>query len=454
MSTVKPLIKEMQTCKSLSYKPTGILMGRTGSGKSTLVNMLCGTKHQCGAGSGSITRNLFRNDVNCGENSFSLIDTPGTNSQSETYKHAYLLKQGLTATPINTIFILTKYESRFDTMLEYYYESEQPVYNYERKIVLMISHWDLSKEAEKEFVEICKIFEGYCSNVICYSEQSCESDVANLMYNCLSNMEREQIQINDKDFFFNFNVAEMKLRTKRSFDQYRRKANEIFENYSEDVIYADQNTDEDEKDEVLHMLIVEFKNEMERLLEEFRQEHGAEMNELDHYMFYIKMEKETVKLCDSFVEKVTPFMSYNLFDNEDPRNLIKKCPNCGLIWFKTEGCDGSTHCGNYEFENYFDYATRPHRKYSLERIDGKVRWEKNESEYNDSLTPTRTNVHSDRVGCGESFVWSQLPKIEDDLIFELFKVKTMKEAIKLIQHGHFKEVRQDYEKNIDSNFYQ
>jgi hypothetical protein len=235
-------------------------------------------------------------------------------------------------------------------MVENYYETEQPVYNYEKKIVAMISHWDLSKEPEKEFPQICKLFQSYCSNLIFYSDKSSEIDIANLMYSCISNMEREQLQINDKDFFLNFNVAEIKLRTKKSLDQYRKKADEIFQDYFEAITNADY-TDDDEKDQVLHMLIVEFKNEMETLLQEFRKQHGAEMNELDYYMFYIKMEKENVKLCDLFVEKVMPLMSYNLFDNEDPRNLIKKCPNCNLIWFKTEGCDGTTHCGNYEFEN-------------------------------------------------------------------------------------------------------
>jgi hypothetical protein len=169
-----------------------------------------------------------------------------------------LLKQGLTAIPINTIFIVIKYECRFDTMLENYYETEQPVYNYDKKIVAMISHWDLSKEPEKEFPEICKLFQGYCLNLICYSDKSSEIDIANLMYSCISNMEREQLQINDTDFFFKFNVAEIKLRAKKSLDQYRKKADEIFQDYSEAVTNADY-TDDHEKDEVLHMLIVEFK---------------------------------------------------------------------------------------------------------------------------------------------------------------------------------------------------
>lgn len=452
MNTIKPLIKQRQLPKTLNYKPCAIIMGRTGTGKTTLANILCGTAHESGAGSGSITRHLYLNDVCCGDNSFSLIDTPGTDSTTETYKHAYLLKQGLTSTSINTIFIIIKYDSRFDKMLENYYEVEQPVYNYDAKIVAMISHWDLSKETEKEFSQICEVFEGYCSNIIFYSEKSSNIEVANLMYSCISNMEPKKLQVNNENFFLNFNIAEIKLRTKRSLDQYRKKAEKIFEDYSEAVVFVDS-TSTAEKDEVLHMLIVEFKNEMQILLQEFRKEHHAEMSELDYYVFYIKMEKENVKLCDLFVEKAVQLMSYNLFDNGDPRNLIKKCPHCGLIWFKTEGCDGGTSCGNNGFRQYFDQMTKPFWKYILQRINGKLRWQKNQMEKKQLQNPPQKSRDSKRIGCGKAIVWSELPKIEDDLILELFKVKTIDEAKQLIQSGNFREIRKNYEETIDSFFH-
>ncbi|CAF5180917.1 unnamed protein product, partial [Rotaria magnacalcarata] len=91
---VKPLIQRQLIPKTLSYKPCAIMMGRISTGKTTLVNLLCGTQHEVGEGEGSYTRNLFLNDTSCGNNAFSLIDTPGTNSSSETYKHAILLRAG------------------------------------------------------------------------------------------------------------------------------------------------------------------------------------------------------------------------------------------------------------------------------------------------------------------------------------------------------------------------
>ncbi len=185
------------------------------------------------------------------------------------------------------------------------------------------------------------------------------------------------------------------------------------------------------------------------------------------------MQKENVKICDDFVERVVPLMSYNLFDNEDPRNLIKRCPSCGIIWFKTEGCDGTTTCGNNQFSKPAGVTSKVFWKYYLQRIGGKLQWTKNPIENNvleENLQASssisrlfrsmaldtserRDYANSKRVGCGKEFRWSTLPKIEDELILELFKVKTIDQAKQLIQADNFKEARQNYESTIDSKFH-
>jgi len=107
----KPLTKQQLVPKTLKYKPCAILMGQTGAGKTTLSNKLCGTQHKSGAAKGSVTKELYRNDVSYGQYPFSLIDTPGTDSSTEPYKHAILLREGLTAKKINTIFLIIKYDT-------------------------------------------------------------------------------------------------------------------------------------------------------------------------------------------------------------------------------------------------------------------------------------------------------------------------------------------------------
>ena len=76
----------------LNYRPTGLVMGKADVGKSTLVNKLCGSTHATGSDRSGVTQNLFKNTTNCGAYSFQLLDTPGTDSNIDTYKHAYLLE--------------------------------------------------------------------------------------------------------------------------------------------------------------------------------------------------------------------------------------------------------------------------------------------------------------------------------------------------------------------------
>ncbi|CAF2411027.1 unnamed protein product [Rotaria sp. Silwood2] len=450
---IKPLIKWNLVSKQLSYKPCAVIIGKTGTGKTTLANKLCETNHRSGVARGSVTQELYRNGACCGQYPFYLIDTPGTDSSTEPYKHAILLKEGLTATKLNTIFLVIKYDNRFDKITENYFQVELPISKYAHKIVVMISHWDQSKTPQNDFKTICELFAEECPNVvnlIFFSEQSSNSEVANLMYSCISNMNEEELKITDEEFALNFNIYEMKSQMKVSFKQYQNRINLLVQDYTK-LINSMESESVEDKDEVYHMIIVKFKEEIDTLLQQFQQQHGSAMQELDYYAFYIKMQKENVKICDEFVRKVVPLMSFNLFDNDDPRNLIKRCPNCHLIWYKTEGCDGITNCGNNDFNNYFDINKKPFWKYIVERVNGRLQWKKNKMEKPIPEKPAQSN--SKRVGCGIEFVWGEQPKIEEEKILELFKVKTFEEAKELIKSAKFEQLRQNYEQNINREFH-
>ncbi|CAF0960736.1 unnamed protein product [Didymodactylos carnosus] len=45
-----------------------------------------------------------------------------------------------------------------------------------------------------------------------------------------------------------------------------------------------------------------------------------------------------------------------------------------------------------------------------------------------------------------------IPALEESLILELFKAKTIEEAKQLIRDGHFQEKKREYERGIDANF--
>jgi small GTP-binding protein len=103
----------------LTYEPRCIIMGKAGVGKTALVNKLCNTNHASGAASSGVLDKLFRNKTKyCGDRSFEIIDTPGTDSRKDTYRHAFQLRAALTVVPYNTIFIVLKYDARYENIVQ------------------------------------------------------------------------------------------------------------------------------------------------------------------------------------------------------------------------------------------------------------------------------------------------------------------------------------------------
>ncbi|XP_055340257.1 uncharacterized protein LOC129589504 [Paramacrobiotus metropolitanus] len=452
----RPLMKTSITAKAglNRNKPCGILMGQTGAGKSTLGNMLCGTKHASGASEASLTQLLFRNDVCVGRNAFSVIDTPGTDSQTDTYKHALQLRAGLTATELNTIFIVLKYENRYNKMVDHYLQVEQPVGTFTNRIVILLSHMDNADDHNKEFSKICGILtetSPKIDNIIFFSKNSDPSVIADLMYACMSHMVPKRLKISDEDFRFHFNLYEIRMGMRRCFDQYRKQVNDKYAAYCR--LRDQTKTDyEEDQDELFHAMIVQFKFDIDELYQEFVNKHGQAMVEMDCYALSVQMQRENVRINDEFVSSVTPLMTYNLFDNMDPRNQIKACPHCGLIWWKTEGCDGTTNCGN-RVTSMFDVQPKALFKYTLKWVNGELVPTKN---HIPKLTDNVANAtrSSKGVGCGKAFVWTDIPKLNDEIIFQIFEVKTMEEVRNIIRTEGFQRAEASYLQTVDLSFHE
>ena len=113
-----------------------------------------------------------------------------------------------------------QFEKRFDTLLSKYIEEHQIVDKFEQKIVLIITHADLSINMEQDFVEICETFEDWCENIIFFSEHCDRKRMADLMFACMSNMKKEILQItSEDDFFFKCNVQELAQIHKKGADK-------------------------------------------------------------------------------------------------------------------------------------------------------------------------------------------------------------------------------------------
>ncbi len=95
----------------------------------------------------------------------------------------------------------------------------------------------------------------------------------------------------------------------------------------------------------MHYLNISFRNEIESKRNEFHEKLVKDIRDDLCYTLSIQIHKEFIQYCNRFAALYEPHMSFNPNDSSDPRNMIRICPHCGLIWFKTEGCDGVTYCG-------------------------------------------------------------------------------------------------------------
>ncbi|XP_055329761.1 uncharacterized protein LOC129582292 [Paramacrobiotus metropolitanus] len=451
----EPLIKNPVDARYRRYsnRPCGILIGQTGVGKTTLKNRLCNTNHLAGASEGSVTHQLMKNDVSVGTNSFSLIDTPGTDSNTDTFKHAHLLRAGLTATELNTLFIVVKYENKYFKMVDNYLQAQQPVVNFIRKIVILVSHMDHAGDPGAEFPIICQaLMEGspQVANIVFFSDRGDPNAVADLMYACMSNMEPQWLAISEEDFHYNFTLYQVRINMRKSFELYKKQVEAFLGGYSRLRDRVEKELDED-KDELFHVMIVQFKYDLDDLYDEFVGKHGAAMGEMDYYALCIEMQRENVKICDRFVNSVTPLMTYNLFDNTDPRNLIKACPFCGLVWWKTEGCDGVTTCGN-RVSTRFDFRPRAMFRYALKWINGELVHSK-KAVARPSVGTAQAPQSAVGKGCGRSITWSEIPKLNDEVLYKIFEVKTMDEVKSIMQNDGYKKARDSYVSSIDTTFH-
>lgn len=442
---------ELDDDYEVKIPPVGVLMGQIGTGKTTILNQICGTNYPKGSGLHSQTRNLFKNLNSCGGCRFELIDTPGTDSSEETYKHAVLLREVLTASEVNTIFIIVKFDNRYIKMLENFHLVQEAVAGYEKKIVIMVSHWDLSNDPDKDSKEIFKLLSEECSNILLYSEKSNTTAIANAMYGWLSKMPKEKLEIPDEEFFLNFNIYKIKHSMIKDYLSYEKRLKKLEKEFSDLPVSA--KIEESDKDEFIHSLIVSFSIESGKLLESFQKKYAKEMTGLDHYASWIRLQKECLQLNDSFVKNMSVLMSYNLNDKQDPRNMIKKCPNCQLIWFKTEGCSGKTSCGNRVSSSYDVLKTSSLKFEFIRKDDGSYEYIKR------TLAPVaaeKFQVNPDKkggAGCGTSFWWAMAPKVEEEKILELFQAKSIDEVKKKLTEKDFVKQVKEYDLQIDKTFY-
>jgi len=82
--------------------------------------------------------------------------------------------------------------------------------------------------------------------------------------------------------------------------------------------------------------------------------------------------------------------------------------------------------------------------------------EENEKEIKENKEKKKENFQKKKPqpqGCNQPLAWNLLPKLEDDVLLELFKVKSIEEIKSIFNNNNFEETQKKYENEIDKTFH-
>jgi hypothetical protein len=202
-------------------------------------------------------------------------------------------------------------------------------------------------------------------------------------------------------------------------------------------------------------ILTQFKCEIESNLDKFRDMYRKQMIDMNFYCFDIKMQKDVLKRCEAFTERIKPLMSEYLFKTKDARNMIRMCPHCGEIWSKTEGCDCQTTCGTQKLTHWYDFVDKPFKWFKFSRDNkGKLLWNKSERPKIAKVDMPKTKGQEKRRGCGGRITWSDMCLVDEKVILELFEVATIDQANERINQLIQRENGSWSRRYYDVNFYE
>ena len=378
--------------------PYVVLLGDVGTGKSTLVEKLTGREGRSSNANESFTR---ATDVFwVPDYSLIVADTPGSNALKEKLEHNVHIGAALNFRPVSRILIVVKAETRIDSVIDNVRKYADRFLELPMDVVgVLVTHMDVVDWREKDFTPLIDKELGIDTVVFSWITTDHQTLKQSILKSCT---ETYNLTVNHENFFKLFKIHsnhrkilkstsdEVKKFSdkKRAFD----KARKAF--FGKDVID----------------LAFEFQAYMTDEIVEAQKR----MSEKNNFTFYGDGAANEAGHVANMVNQLRMVL-YDIrteclgYQSEHGVSELRKCPHCGLIWTKVEGCEGETTCGNRpDFVNdlrdpsYAELGT-----FSFQWLgDGQL-----------TITKvSKKTVNSERsskpkTGCGNSIEWKKMATV-------------------------------------------
>ena len=381
--------------------PYAVLVGTVGCGKSSLSSKLtskkCGISHFCGSATRQST--IYRTSY------FEFSDTPGYRSRKDKLDHAVNIICALQYKPVSRIFVLSKFDCRVDQIVNNAKEIITPFLGYRSLLTVVITAWDLSDRTQETKQKIIDAFhEDFDIMSLLFTEKDTKrEELIKIMRNLLIE-EPQKIEITAKNIskFFDLKkndheiIAAIRAKTETyqtMVQTTKNQANGMQQSQEkEDFVFLSQRA------------LLEIKEQMK---EEFVEQYVVDISDPEEFaclhQLHVQLHaayKTYRDYCRQFIKDITAGVGNHPF---------RKCPHCGEVWTKVEGCDGSTTCGNLPTNS--DHFVKVKWKWMI--LNGLI---------NFKLEPAQPDVKKltgvvkklpvvSPAGCGKNIAWKDMQPI-------------------------------------------
>ena len=312
-----------------------VLLGDVGTGKSTVVERLTGAKGRSSDASQSYTK--ISEVFWVPDGSLIVSDTPGSNTMTDKLLHNTWIAEALNFRPVSRIFIVVKAEARMDSVVDNVRKYADRFVELPEDVVgVLVTHMDIVRWTKEKFTSHLDKELGIDTVVFSWLNTTGETLLHDILETCT---ETHDLTVNSENFFRLFKIhnnhrkiLQLTSDEMKNFQGKKKAFDEARKAYSgKDLVD----------------LVFEFQaymtHEITKAQERFAKDNGftfegdgrvKEAGHLANMANQLRMVLYDIrKDCDRL-------------HSEHGASESRKCPYCGLIWTKMEGCDGDTTCGN------------------------------------------------------------------------------------------------------------
>jgi len=318
-----------------------VLFGSVGNGKTLLLNKACGANYFTADNGYSCTRNV-QFDYSL-KYDMVIIDFPGLNAVQDIIGHLRVQKTALSTIPVRMICFVIKYSPRNDDFERELGQMLSIFSNYIKNVTIIITKSENINMKRKEEIKFLFKNKFEIENILFTTLKTDGIELCDEFNKLKSKMDNiKQILVKTRDLaktipsLYNKDMAEER-------EKFEDKFYDALEEFKKEV----NNAQDPDLKRAIYFAFKDFKT---LLLEEYtnairNKRIGGKEPDMDSVIAEVLMfDNNIFNEFNEFRKQIESQLEIKSSNYNGEYNRFKKCPHCGLIWFKIKGCD-SVQCG-------------------------------------------------------------------------------------------------------------